>query len=675
MGRGYKARGSYDAFDAMTVDNTEFDSYHRSIEWRKTVRVPIEERRFIAWDGEGAQDGNRQNYVLFGASTGDSITSESGLSTIQIVRFLIAVGKANPSAWHVGFAFEYDTNMVIRSLTARQLRILRDKGAIRFSNFRVEHVPSKWLQVTEYGPAYPGDKRDKFTVRINDMFGFFQCSFVKALKSYLPNHPLMEDLDIIEAGKDERNNFTYARIEYIQKYWTVEIALMEALADELRARLYRVGLYITRWHGPGALANYAYKKNGIAAHKADCGHEVYDAARYAYAGGRFERFHIGRYRNGWGIDINSAYPYGISRLPSLSEGTWRHVEWPDKKKIVEFGVYKVRVSGSPVSQRPGPLFHRDQQGNMSYPWLTSGWYWSPEVSLLKRMPDVEILEGWEYTGWETRPFAFVQDVYEQRREMKARGDGAQIALKLLLNSLYGKMAQRVGWERSGRAPTWHQLEWAGWVTSATRAKLFAVMARIPYHQLIAVETDGIYTTANPADLSITNSDQLGGWEVSPFEEIRYVQSGMYSKLSEGKWETKYRGLDARSITPDSLETHLKLLLPNSSTWPTLTGPTTRFVGYKQALWREDMNMGPMKVHHCKWETQDKELAAGTAGKRVHLTKLCQACHAGATAWESPHDTVIRSRSLHAEMSTRHDIPWLNDQERPEWRDYAEGLAS
>lgn len=633
-------------------------------------------RQFIAWDGEGARDKdnpNRQSYVLFGNSSGSHVRS-SELSTDELLSFIIEEGKKNPGAWHVGFAFDYDVNMILRDLPVNMFRTLRKFDHVRYKDYRIEHISNKWFQVTQYGADYPSDKRDRVTVRIADMFGFFQTSFIKSLKAYIPNSPLMIQLDIIEHGKAKRNTFTHDDIEFIYQYWYVEIQLMKELADKLRELLYSVDLKVSQWHGPGVLANFAYRRFGIKTHKKESSREIYDASRFAYAGGRFERFHIGRYRDGYGLDINSAYPYGISQLPSLQEGTWQHNTEVDIQNIVEFGLYHVRLSGMPIAVTPSPLFHRDHAGIVSFPWTTESWYWSPEVALLKNIPGVEILEGYEYVDWSTRPFGFVQDIYNQRKQMKSAGIAAEKALKLLLNSLYGKQAQRVGWQRSGKAPTWHQLEWAGWVTSATRAKLFAVMARIPFDQLIAVETDGIYTTANPKDLGIEHSKELGGWEVTPFDEIRYAQSGMYAVGRDGKWITKYRGLDQNSINAWSLRKYLQTLMPNESEWPALNGPTTRFVGYRQALWRQDMNMGPMKKHHCQWETKPKDLSADSAGKRVHTPKLCRACKDGLTAWEAPHDTVIRSRSIQDRMSKRHDIPWL-DEDRADWRDYQEGLAA
>lgn len=664
----------------MVAESISLTPYHTGINMhaRQSTLLP-KDRQFIAWDGEGARaEGKRrpQEYVLLGCSTGERVIGKS-LKTEELLRFIVHVAKKYPGAYHIGFAFDYDTNMILRNLSPNKLRILRDRGSVLIANYRVEHVSGKWLQITQYGQRFKQNPNDKFTVRIADIFGFFQCSFVAALKSYIPDHPLMAELSKIEEGKDERKYFTYDKIDYIESYWETEIALLQALVERLRDMLYSVDLKVTRWHGPGAIANYVYKTQGIASHKALTPEPVREAARYAYAGGRFELYRLGRHERVYGVDINSAYPAAISRLPSLSEGSWKHVSNP--RSVAEFGVYHVKLTGfaGPV-KKPGPLFHRDMGHNISYPWLVEGWYWSPEIKLVLPMLDkggFEIVEGYEYVGWHSRPFGFVEEMYYQRKDLKRRGDGGQMALKLALNSLYGKMAQRVGWERNGRPPTWHQLEWAGFVTSATRARLYSVMARIPWEDLIAVETDGIYTTADPASLGIVDSGDLGKWEVTEYEEMMYVQSGVYFSKGKEGWKGKYRGLDNGTLTADGVADYLRGLAPNPTAddpWASITGPTTRFIGYKAALHREDQNMGPMKVHHCVWETTTRDISPGEVGKRVHSPKLCAACRAGANAYEMPHDLVIRSRSIGDPMSSMHSIPWeaKDNEDTAEWRHYA-----
>jgi hypothetical protein len=68
------------------------------------------------WDGEGLNLNGKnspQCYVLFGCSTGEYITSETHLNTFEILDFILKIGQENPDAFHAGFAFGYDGNMII----------------------------------------------------------------------------------------------------------------------------------------------------------------------------------------------------------------------------------------------------------------------------------------------------------------------------------------------------------------------------------------------------------------------------------------------------------------------------------------------------------------------------------------------------------------------------------
>lgn len=663
MVRRSVTRESYDEGEAELTSVQEYHTGSTKRVWKGS----LDSKPFVVWDGEGItfQEGEPQAYVLFGCYNGvthERIVSRR-LRTLECLAFIHAMGRANPGAWHVSFAFDYDVNMILRDLPRELLQRLRRTGHCFFHMYRLEHIPGKWLRVTT-GVRHR-NKRLRVSVTIEDIFSFFQTSFEKALASYLP--PLPEwDAAVVHCGKAMRGRFLWNDMGFVEEYWGVENKAMHALVCRLREMMYAAGMRITRWHGPGVLANYTYRTNGVAVHKADCGKDVYDASRFAYAGGRFELFRLGRHENVYGLDINSAYPAAISRLPSLSEGTWDYVAKP--RRVVEFGLYHIRLRGAPFTRVPSPLFHRDSGGNISFPWVTEGWYWSPEIkALITAGVTVEIIEAWEYTGWRTRPFAFVPEMYERRRELKRVGDGAQVALKLALNSLYGKMAQRAGWERRGIAPTWHQLEWAGWVTSYTRAMLYGVLSRVPWDSLVAVETDGLFTTCRPQDLGIAHGMGLGEWEVTEYDEIVYLQSGVYAKRVGDSWSSKYRGLDAASVSTSDIVSHARNLLANSE-WPPLKGTTTRFVGYRQALFREEQSRGDYRKHHCVWETEPKAISCGGVGKRVHVSQYCAACKAGASAYEMPHDLTICSRSVREPQSTRHDIPWIPDGELPEWRE-------
>ena len=665
-----------DADDGDAYAGDGFMPYHTGRPRASSVAPEL--RPFIAWDGEGQniRGNNRpQSYVLFGASTGDCLKSTEHLHTFDLLDFIIGVGARNPLAFHVGFAFNYDANMILQSLQEKTLERLHKKGQVSLhkkdgARYHIQFRPSKWFSVTRYGVRYDAKRNptDKRTVKIYDLFGFFGKSFIKAYEELVGAVP-----KILVDGKGNRQNFANIPLDEIEAYWRVEIGMLQELAEALRRNLYGAGLRITEWHGPGALASFSLRQHGIKSHMASCPAEVREAARYAYAGGRFEMFRLGRTMGPiYSVDINSAYPFAITRLPDLTCGEWKRTVRPDASKLARFGVYRVRLlptlDGSFLERSAGPLFHRDPMGNISFPWVLDGWYWSPEVRNLARLPDdrYEIIEGWEYVGsrraGEPLPFEWLHEVYDKRLEWKLAGIASQLALKLLMNSIYGKLAQRVGWNEEKRtAPPWHQLEWAGWVTSHCRAMLWDVMSRIPREHVIAVETDGLYTTCDPASLGIENSKQLGEWEVEVYDEILYVQSGMAWLRKGDVWSCKRRGLDVKTFSLDDCVQYLQSL-PAGDDWQPFVGTTTRFIGIGAALASE----APFKVRHCVWQTADRDIKPGQGGKRIHVSQQCRACSDGLSAYDSAHDMSIRSLAYRYPESHMHDIPWENSDEYA-WR--------
>jgi hypothetical protein len=657
----------------MLVEDTEFQPYHGKP--KRGSQYKLDERYFIAWDGEGINldgPGRPQSYVLFGCSTGQYIESDKHLHTFELLDFILSVAQENPAGVHVGYAFGYDSNMLVRSLSENALRILHTEGRItlkrhRLGSYHIQYRPGKWFSVTRYGTGYDRETNphDKMHAKIYDMFGFFAKSFVSAYEKVVGPVP-----DVVREGKKLRNEFADISREDIKRYWSAEIEMMRELAERLREHLYDAGLFIRQWHGPGALANYAMREHHIDKFMAVTPEPVREAAKYAYAGGRFEMFKLGRTTGPiYSVDINSAYPHGISQLPCLASGVWTHNPRPSRR-IARFGVYRVRLlpylGGSFLERAPGPLFHRDSLGNISFPWVLDGWYWSPEVKNLFTLAPgrFEIIEGWEYTGGYASelPFHWVPGMYRERRELKAAGHGSELALKLCMNSLYGKMAQRVGWnEELRRPPKWHQLEWAGWVTSNTRAMLWQVMAEVGFKNILAVETDGLYMTVDPSTVGIEKSDELGGWSVDVYDEILYVQSGMAWLRAGDKWTCKRRGLDMRTFELQQCADYLQTL--NASTyWEPYMGQTTRFVGLGAAL----NSKAPTKVRHCVWETKTRDISPGHGGKRIHVHGQCGACSEGLNAYDGAHDMSIRSLAYKDPASYPHDIPWDGDPEAA-WR--------
>ena len=651
--------------------------------------------QFVAWDGEGTRveeptewvtrcgtayvwqkDGKitvteehkryPQPYVLLACGApgiGHRIIHEAGLPTKDCLEFILQVKQTYRNTIFVGFGFNYDVNQILKDLPDECLYELHEKNETCWGPYKIKWLPRKSFYI-KHG-------RSGRSAVIYDVFGFFQTSFLQACREYIGKDD--ERLIEIEAGKAGRDAFEWSDLkEIIIPYNRMELVLLVEMMDKLRADFEAAGIFPSRWHGPGAIAGEVLGKYGVKVSR-DIPKGVLRAAQWGYAGGRFEQFQLGRHADlVYEYDIRSAYPAAIANLPDLSAGSWEHVEsWEPGT----FGIWRCDYQSNDglSTRKPQPLFRRSQTGSVSYPPKVHGWYWTPEASLVPS----HIREGYVFRPISNnRPFAFVEKLYEQRRLYKSQGISTQRALKLILNSLYGKLAQTIGGKDG--PPSWHQLEWAGYITSTTRAKIYEALMLNP-NAVIATETDAVFST-EPLDLPL--SDRLGDWEQTIFKSIVYLQSGFYYADTGAEILCKYRGMDRDRETKQpiglpyrSVLDHLrdKTGLSDRVAAP-LTSYTTRYVGL-------GLGLGTNSVWRS-WETKPKTVILDQnprSSKRFHLSLTntfggvldpgCHLCDAGISLYQQLHPTQIGGEMG---FSYRRALPWVTreaqdaDQNDEEW---------
>lgn len=669
-----------------------------SNELKKLRAELMKDAPFIAWDGEGTSNpGNPQPYCLFGASTKDRLRAPQ-LSTQEMLQLILRVGRDNPYAIHVSYAFVYDVNQILWEFNVRTWGRLFEKykltggkvvkkGEVYWKGYRIKWVPGKIFEVA--GIEEGSGKYVKVT--IYDIFSFFGCRFTEALAKWVPEYTRS---DIIESGKANRNRFEWKDIKMITEYWTEEIEQLVVLADALRDNLRKgAGINIKKWYGPGAVAEelFTHKQHPIEPHMdKKIRSEVNRAAQYAYFAGRFELWQAGYFGDlVWQYDLNSAYPAAMAELPSLSEGYWMHVT--DVTSIDHFGVYHIRrktqtntgadtrrmIRERNKTQKPQPLPYRTSAGAVRFPEWVEGWYWSPEARLVHGSDEYEFLEGWVFveSDPECRPFYWVADMYQRRLDFKHANNPAELSVKLGLNSLYGKMAQRIGWnEDLFTAPKWHQLEWAGFLTSYTRAMLYPVLLQAwEKNALVSCETDSVMATCE-LDINI-DADKLGSWDVKKHGGVLYIQNGLYFLNKSGEWAHKIRGMDKPpgegvELEPDQVpltfQRAVQWLQGDDCFRHDLMVTTTRFVGIHKALHLR------RPWEHRVWKTDEKHIKLGGNGKRVHIPAKCRKCQSGRTDGMVFHDLSLSPIGLIGTggrvMSQPHKLPWLDDVDEHAWAD-------
>lgn len=601
-------------------------------------------KKFVMVDGEGVNrpDGTH-DYVLLAISDCAPIMDENGLDSERILTYLWE--NLSPVNINIIYGGSYDFNFWIKSLSEDAVRELY-KANYTSTPVHYRGYDLKWLR----GKGFEIE-RDGKKVKINDIVSFFQRPFIQACDEYLGDY---KDRDILVREKARRGNFTTDELANITSYNNLELELGVNLATELRARLNKVDLRPRRWDGPGAIAGALFLREGIKKHRNEnIPDAVARAARYAYAGGRFELIRYGNVKQkAYEYDINSAYPAALRNVPSLVGGKWIRHTGKAADQTYPFALYKIEYEGT-RQDIPGPLFCRAANGTVSYPLRVSGFYWTPEYESLRayieRVPNTRyrVTETWEYLeSTDYRPFHFIDPLYRKRQALKMAGDGAHVGIKLALNSCYGKLAQQVGWipataKFPARVPTYHQLEWAGYVTSWCRAHvLTAVLSNL--ESVIAFETDAVFTS-EPLDIPCTSN--LGEWDYTEFSSLTYVQSGhYYGTKSDGKEVVKCRGIDRGFISRQAVEK--ALTKPETTRY--LDAQLTRFYGAGISLVRG------LDKYWCKWITEPKRLALMPTGKRLHGGCDCHSLNALETnIWHKTYCPVPGGQS--------HEYPveWIN----------------
>jgi hypothetical protein len=329
--------------------------------------------------------------------------------------------------------------------------------------------------------------------------------------------------------------------------------------------------------------------------------EQQEWAHHAFVGGRIETLKQGYLKSAplHVYDVSSCYPAGIVELPSLAteDGSWRRLNEADLRytslgelleraeKASPVSMFKVRwrfpvyekqhkpVNSVPPEDRQKeilrwstfipffPLPYRTKTGAILFPahgrsicmrddfiaaikWMLRFAPDFPRKKVYggdKVVFDVEGAWIWEVN--EDRPtvypFAFVRDMYNQRRDIKRTSietgiyDPFEIVIKLVINSIYGKLAQFVG--DKGKVPKTANPYYGAAITAYGRRRLVEA-ALVNPHAVVFLATDGIVSDVPlhgfEGGLSRVKHEgkdiiELGDWEHNDANGGLFVGSGIY----------------------------------------------------------------------------------------------------------------------------------------------------
>lgn len=603
---------------------------------------------FVGVDGEGAgaDEKGRQLYRLFRAGERELYTGRP-LGTAEILDFLCELPK---KPIYVGYYFGYDATMILRDLPAERLRWLlrpveRGKGRSPYTfweDWGIWYVPGQHFSICRID-------RDKLRVIpgtarvINEVSGFFRQPFLAALNAWQIGTPAARaEIGAGKAARGQKDNIGAAE----RKYCAAECDALGELMEQFRGACIAGDCAPAAWRGAGALAASLLRRHRIP--KADQLPRrqitLEKDSLAAYYGGRTEITRVGRIAGPvYAYDLNSAYAWGITKLPCPHHTRWRRFAIEDQPAPGE--IYSAELHfRTPRTHFIAPFPVRSE-GRLFFPREARGWYWSPEIeAALAAGVEVSIWRGWRAeTRCDCRPWDWMDELFRLRRDLGRRGE----PLKTALAALYGKFAQRLG-----GAP-WRDHIAAGLVTSSVRARVYG-LAMAAGDDCLMIATDAVYSQRRLQE--VDTSPDLGCWrEGILVNGVFIVQPGVWwSGLS-----AKTRGMPLSTLAPYKkccFEYLWKNRRPH--TWPEVSILERTFVGHRLAQERGNLDLAG------RWLEEARKISFDPSAKRVGAKPMSRFQiermtypHAGAGDLRSePFDPKRPPSELYMEMLKAEAMP-------------------
>lgn len=252
-----------------------------------------------------------------------------------------------------------------------------------------------------------------------------------------------------------------------------------------------------------------------------------------------------------GYDINSMYPYCM-----MAEYPEYLVKDPGLEKAKGMGEITVSV---PHDLFVCPLPHRTTDGRLLYPVGVFRGVWTYDEIRFAESIGCKVLEIHSAYGCNTllRPFDdFITTLYRKRKESTDKAE--KLFLKVVMNSLYGKIASKsivtrtvskhtllkdksrrmaeVKWINHNRGlldyrtppPPYVNVCWGAMITANARLLLTKGMIQVPPEKLIYCDTDSIYAK----ETTLPESDDIGGMKLEKTAEVMSVIQPKAYKLDD-----------------------------------------------------------------------------------------------------------------------------------------------
>jgi hypothetical protein len=564
---------------------------------RKQNRNPNVSRRrkIVAIDTE-THDGN----IFLIADSDGHVLDYPNVNIDNVLKFLFK----HEGKWIFFYNLRFDATCILKLLPERNLKSCKLGNGMEFgyNGYKFRYIEKKLLSISH----------GNHTVSCFDIAQFYDNK--RLHMAYVDPIRKLVDNDYLEM-KNSRSTFTlryYRRHKKrVRKYCIRDCIITKELAEEWVDTFEKAtGFCPARWISSGYLAEKVLVFNNIPV---PCFHEMpYQVQRLAWKsfyGGRFELIKRGYIGKCYIYDLNSAYPYALTKIPDLINGKWRSQKTIHPKAAI--GFFHIRAYVNPnVGILIAPFPFRTKTGMIVYP--------VGDFETFVTLDELKSVEGDSRVKYEildsqqfipnancTFPFKkFIEEQYGLRLELREVGDSREKALKVILNSMYGKMAQRV----NNRIGNLFSPAIAAAITGHARAQLYTFCRDNGLESdIVAFATDSVACNRKIEGL---DSKALGEMKLDKEGDDGIFVSNGYYKLG-GKWKQRGVGYDrSKKLEIEHLDTRVgedgKLYIAVK---------TTKTTHIRSAI--KYNKLGQMG----KIEKYDKHIDLNSDKKRIWLTDL------------------------------------------------------
>lgn len=505
---------------------------------------------------------------------------------------------------------DYDFFAIIKYLPEEYLEGLYELHSIKYGKYQINWIPKKMFAI----------EVDKKKFLFFDLWQYYRMSLDAAAKKYL-NDSKIE----IDKEKFDDPNFWRENLSKIIDYCIKDAELTAKLGSLLQQKLEAIGISFDRPYSCGriSLAYFA----STTEFPTYIPSEYQEYAFYSYFGGRFELLKRGYIEKVYYYDINSAYPYQIANLLDINKG-----EWVKARRLIEeadIGFLKIVVRKHPDSEIQ-PFCYREK-GLVYYPKMKNVLHFATLDEVLFALDnyddiEIDIIDGWYFLADEyVYPFKHIEEIYKKRKEIKKKDPVFQLVLKIIMNSLYGKFAERKKACKIVDKPLatdekyfdGEQIRYvrryikigeafnpvyASLITARTRLQLLEKALKRP-NDIVAMFTDAIMTEKPFIEVS----SELGEWNLETQGEGLFLLCGVYTIRNNEEVITKLRGIHIKDKIDLIEEIKHK--------------PDTKDLEW---IWKKALKLGEVLKHHNLYTIQDlnrfidyrKELHINAEQKRI-----------------------------------------------------------